>query len=286
MKKIKELIAQDKLNDAIIFMLEFCNDTDSKNLLILLSGRYKNLENTKIKGIIKLDEYFIEVNKIRYSLLEICDDYSKNNKSHVKIWSNKMGHLVNRIIGVKIIKNDSIQINSLAEREELILLLQYRAEQIIRVFDSVKLELRKERIGKIKDHEEAILKSKELFQSLHIKHIDALRNNKLMLANDIANDIHQLLHEVLRFDLTSPGIMYSSGSYPTMDKKLGWLYCKLNNLEIPFFGHFYENEGALSLHSNEIQFQTIWSYIDKVNEGYNESRQKRIQYLINAKGKR
>lgn len=287
MKKIKELIAQDKLNDAIIIMLEYCNDTDLKNSLISLSGRYKNLENTKTKGIIRLDEYFVEVNKIRYSLLEIFDDvYSEKNKHIVKIWSNKIWYLINRNIGAKNVKIDSIQINSLAEREELILLLQYRAEQIMRIFDSLELELRKERIGKIKDHEEAILKSKELFQTLHIKHIDALKNNKLILANDIANDIHQLLHELLRFDLTSPGIIYSQNSYPSIDKELGWIFCKLNHLEIPFFGAYYENGGELSLHPNEIKFKTVWSYIDDVSEGYNESRRRRIQFLINAKDKR
>lgn len=69
----KELIAQNKIAEALDYGITNVNDESLRNTLILLKGRYSNIENNNRIGVLKRSEYVIEVNQIANALIDLAD---------------------------------------------------------------------------------------------------------------------------------------------------------------------------------------------------------------------
>jgi Effector-associated domain 11 len=77
--KIRELIAGDKINEAILLLSKFLNlNHDLYNSIILIKSRHQRLIKAVINGIVSFEEQNIESNKINYSILEICKEIEKS----------------------------------------------------------------------------------------------------------------------------------------------------------------------------------------------------------------
>jgi len=69
----KELIAQNKLAEALDFGITNVKDESLRNTLILLNGRYTNIQNNNRISVPKSKDYVIEVNQIANALIDLAD---------------------------------------------------------------------------------------------------------------------------------------------------------------------------------------------------------------------
>ncbi len=76
--KIEQLIGENKILEAIKFMLDFVRGTkefeDELNQLIQKQGEFKRLEKEKVLGTIEKEKHDISLRKITYSLLFIKNE--------------------------------------------------------------------------------------------------------------------------------------------------------------------------------------------------------------------
>ena len=73
MDEILNLISNDQIDEAFLSLKDKVNYyTDHHYTIIQLSGRYQRLKKAEIEGVIKPQDATIDLNQIRKSLIEIC----------------------------------------------------------------------------------------------------------------------------------------------------------------------------------------------------------------------
>ena len=285
---IQNLIAEDKIREAINALMDMQIDAKYLNELSIISGNYSRIEKLKRLDTINNDEYFLSINKLRYSILSIFEE----------------------------IRSEKNVISKTDENLELIELLKYRFERIMNILKSIsshkvgysstehltviELELIKKEENAFSNHKESLEETINQLSILHQLHIEALSKNKLIIANDIANDIHYILYEVLQFDIAPAGVAYYS--LPSMTKLIGRLYCSKNGFTLFDFWEnlsFFDIEKILAdeklddRQKDEIliqkKFYELWSYDTKEMKfeqpGTNVNRLTRIRHLILSKNR-
>jgi Effector-associated domain 11 len=73
-EKLKDLIAKNRIKDAINLLRDYINEQNTVNQIILLSGRYTRLTEAIRMDIMELSEANIEENKIMKAIIEIIDE--------------------------------------------------------------------------------------------------------------------------------------------------------------------------------------------------------------------
>ncbi|MBK9257153.1 MAG: hypothetical protein IPM42_16880 [Saprospiraceae bacterium] len=95
---VQELIANNRVEQAIDLLLEFCDlieKRDIKNDLLLLSGRLNSNENRyHIKEILELDDYKIENNRIKNALLSIISSFEDEDENNLETIGRSNGKLI------------------------------------------------------------------------------------------------------------------------------------------------------------------------------------------------
>lgn len=159
--KIKSLIAYDKIGDAINTLMSISiNDKMLTNRIVVLSSKYHEIKNTSNIGLITRDVSATELTKIRYSLLTITDEIEQLEN-----------------------KKDIYQNNQLSANLEKKFQQEYK--DVIHVFKSV--------IESHPDTTKEIEKYHFLYNSLSEKRLEAIKNNRKHLTDDLSVEIMTLL---------------------------------------------------------------------------------------------
>ncbi len=90
--QIRNLIAQNKLTEAIEILRSSLNAQSQKNALIVIENRWNDLKEKRINGTISTEHSNIEQNKICNSLLALLD--SKENPTSGLLKSNKRMYMI------------------------------------------------------------------------------------------------------------------------------------------------------------------------------------------------
>jgi hypothetical protein len=80
--KIRELIAQGDIDQALEFLVDLIQDSGDEQLMndgILLSSRYNRSEKSFLKGLITYEEYSMERSKLVFTILNLASDVSKGS---------------------------------------------------------------------------------------------------------------------------------------------------------------------------------------------------------------
>ena len=78
-KTVKDLIANNKIEDALELLNQYCEDIGKQNNgLTMLMGRFNRLKKDNLMGIMGGDQFNLENNKIVYSLLQLINEMENN----------------------------------------------------------------------------------------------------------------------------------------------------------------------------------------------------------------
>ena len=80
LNKIRELIAEDKLSLALISVKYNFIPSKYKNEIIVYFGRYNSIEQRYNNKTVTKEEYDVEINQIRFSLLMLLDKIEKDDE--------------------------------------------------------------------------------------------------------------------------------------------------------------------------------------------------------------
>jgi len=93
--KLKNFVADDKLKEAIQELKELATENGIINTIILLSGRYRELEIAITRNILEWDKIKIEKSQIRLAVLGLIDDLEAQESGDQEFIFNKENKKIN-----------------------------------------------------------------------------------------------------------------------------------------------------------------------------------------------
>ena len=84
--KLKLYLGEDEIEKVFGLLQEYLVNINSSKLndLIQYSGRYQKLKQDQNRGVIRLEDAYIEHNQIRYSLISLLDEIEIENSNNPK----------------------------------------------------------------------------------------------------------------------------------------------------------------------------------------------------------
>lgn len=107
-EKVKLLLAQGDLNEAIQLLLRYVNRKEEINTIINQSGRYRDLMDMVAQGIISHNDYLRDLNTLRWSILKLLDsleetDIQNSNATSASIKEMKGTYLLS-LARIRVLK--------------------------------------------------------------------------------------------------------------------------------------------------------------------------------------
>ena len=192
--ELKKIVSKD----IDVFFEEYANrilaNSKESNLVISIEGRFRELKNQEIKGIISNEEYNRELNRIRSSLLDLIDKIESS--SYIpNLDSNEIGKIIlqlnnNSLKSDELIKEQGKQIESLNHR------ISYMQQEL----DKMRLKILERSILSI-DTQDANMES--YFISEYIQ-ICQKYNNSI-----VNYDVDKIIDAVVKYSKKYPDLMTS-----------------------------------------------------------------------------
>jgi hypothetical protein len=192
--ELKKIVSKD-INE---FFEEYANrilaNSKESNLVISIEGRFRELKNQEIKGIISNEEYNRELNKIRASLLDLIDQIESSNYIP-NLDSNEIEKIILQL------NNNSLKTDELLkEQGKQIESLNHRISYMQQEFDKLRLKILERSILSI-DTQDANMES--YFMSEYIQ-ICQKYNNSI-----VNYEVDKIIDAVVKYSKKYPDLMAS-----------------------------------------------------------------------------
>lgn len=93
--KLKNYVAEDKLKEAIRGIMELAKENGMIKTIIILSGRYRELEVAIRRNILEWEKVKIEKSQIRLAVLDLIDDLEADESGDQEFIFNKENKKIN-----------------------------------------------------------------------------------------------------------------------------------------------------------------------------------------------
>jgi len=188
-------------NDINKFFEEYANrivaNSRESNLTITIEGRYRELKNQEIKGIISNEEYNRELNKIRASLVDLIDQIESS--SYIpNLNSKEIGQVILKLNDNSLKSEDQIK-----QQSKQIESLNHKINYLQQELDMLRLKLLERSILSI-DTQDANLESYFISEYINI----CLKYNNSILSHEM----NKIVEAIIKYSKKYPDLMSSEKS--------------------------------------------------------------------------
>ncbi|MCB0631746.1 MAG: hypothetical protein R2824_21770 [Saprospiraceae bacterium] len=104
--RVKFLLAQGEINEAIQLLLQYVNRKEEINTIVNQSGRYRDLMNMVSVGIISHTDYLRDLNNLRWNILNLLDSIEETdiNPSPVPSIKGMKGEYLRALARIRVLE--------------------------------------------------------------------------------------------------------------------------------------------------------------------------------------